>query len=131
VVNGRRLEVGEGDPQNRFSKAYQELIRSAFPKLLMVKQIYNEGTLMKVVQEQDDLLAGSVLQLSEAEQEVYTEVVRRQNKEGERTSAADLIEVFEARPYGWSPWATLTFLGRLFRLGKVELREKEILSPKK
>ncbi len=129
VVNGKRLEVGEGDPQNRFSKAYQELIRSAFPKLRMVKQIHNEGTLMQVVQEQDDLLAGSVLQLSEAEQEVFTEVIRRQNKEGERTSAADLIQVFEARPYGWSPWATLTFLGRLFRLGKVELREKEILSP--
>lgn len=129
VVNGRRLEVGEGDPQNRFSKAYQELIRSAYPKLRMVKQHHNEGTLMRVVQEQDDLLAGSELQLSEAEQEVLTEVSRRQKLEGERTSAADLIRFFEARPYGWSPWATLTFLGRLFRLGKVELREKEILSP--
>ena len=129
VVNGKRLEVGEADPQNRFSKAYQELIRSAYPMLRMVKQSHNEGTLMKVVQEQDDLLDGSDLQLSEAEQEVFTEVIRRQNLEGERTSAADLIRTFEARPYGWSNWATLTFLGRLYRLGKVELREGEILSP--
>ena len=60
---------------------------------------------------------------------MFTEVIRRQNLEGERTSAADLIRCFEARPYGWSNWATLTFLGRLYRLGKVELREGEILSP--
>ena len=128
-VNGRRLEVGEGDPQNRFSKAYQELIRFAFPKLGMVKQLHNEGTLMAVVQEQDDLLEGSDLQLSEAEQELFIEVDRRQ-KLGERTSALDLVQRFEARPYGWSPWATLTFLGRLFRLSKVELRENNTpLSP--
>ena len=130
VVNGKRLEVGESDPQNRFSKAYQELIRWAYPKLRMVKQPHNEGSLMKVVQEeQDDILAGSDLQLSEAEQEVFTEVIRRQNLEGERTSAADLIRCFEARPYGWSSWATLTFLGRLYRLEKVELREGQVLSP--
>jgi len=34
----------KGDPQNRFSKAYQELNTARLPKLLMVKQIYNEGT---------------------------------------------------------------------------------------
>jgi len=37
VLNGQTLSVGEGDPKTRFSKACQELIRSAFPKLKMIR----------------------------------------------------------------------------------------------
>lgn len=127
VVNGQTLSVGEGDPKTRFSKAYQELIRSAFPKLKMIRGNFSEATVAQVVREQDDLLEGSAIQLSEAEQEVLVDV-ERQQKLGERLSADDLVRKFEARPYGWSNWATLTFIARLYRLGKLELREKELLS---
>ena len=127
VVNGQTLSVGEGDPRTRFSKAYQELIRSAFPKLKMVHGSFSETTVATVVKDQDDLLDGLAVQLSEAEQEVLVEV-ERQQKLGERLSADDLVRKFEARPYGWSNWATLTFIARLYRLGKLELREKELLS---
>ncbi len=127
VVNGQTLSVGEGDPKTRFGKAYQELIRSAFPKLKMIRGSFSEATVAQVVKEQDDLLEGSAIQLSEAEQEVLVDV-ERQQKLGERLSAEDLVRKFEARPYGWSNWATLTFIARLYRLGKLELREKELLS---
>ena len=127
VVNGQTLSVGEGDPKTRFSKAYQELIRSAFPKLKMIRGNFSEATVAQVVREQDDLLEGSAIQLSEAEQEVLVDV-ERQQKLGERLSAEDLVRKFEARPYGWSNWATLSFIARLYRLGKLELREKELLS---
>ena len=127
VVNGQTLSVGEGDPKNRFSKACQELIRSAFPKLKMIHGIFSEATVAKVVREQDDLLEGLAIQLSEAEQEVLVEV-ERQQKLAERLSAEDLVRKFEARPCGWPNWATLTFIARLYRLGKLELREKELLS---
>jgi len=127
VVNGQTLSVGEGDPKTRFSKAYQELIRSAFPKLKMIRGNFSEATVAQVVKEQDDLLEGSAIQLSEAEQEVLVDV-ERQQKLGERLSAEDLVRKFEARPYGWSNWATLTFIARLYRLGKLELRDKELLS---
>ena len=127
VVNGQTLSVGEGDPKNRFSKAYQELIRSAFPKLKMVHGAFSEASVALVVRDQDDLLDGLAVQLSEAEQEVLVEV-ERQQKLGERLSAEDLVRKFEGRPYGWSNWATLTFIARLYRLGKLELREKELLS---
>ncbi|MBD2550293.1 BREX system P-loop protein BrxC [Microcystis elabens FACHB-917] len=127
VVNGQTLSVGESDPRNRFSKAYQELIRSAFPKLKMIRGNFSEATVAQVVREQDDLLEGAAIQLSEAEQEVLVDV-ERQQKLGERLSAEDLVRKFEARPYGWSNWATLTFIARLYRLGKLELREKELLS---
>lgn len=127
VLNGQTLSVGEGDPKTRFSKAYQELIRSAFPKLKMIRGNFSEATVAQVVREQDDLLEGSAIQLSEAEQEVLVDV-ERQQKLGERLSAEDLVRKFEARPYGWSYWATLTFIARLYRLGKLELREKELMS---
>jgi hypothetical protein len=127
VVSGQTLSVGEGDPKTRFSKAYQELIRSAFPKLKMIRGNFSEATVAQVVEEQDDFLEGSAIQLSEAEQEVLVDV-ERQQKLGERLSAEDLVRKFEARPYGWSNWATLTFIARLYRLGKLELREKELLS---
>ncbi len=127
VLNGTTLSVGEGDPKTRFSKAYQELIRSAFPKLKMIRGNFSEVTVAQVVKEQDDLLEGAAIRLSEAEQEVLVDV-ERQQKLGERLSAEDLVRKFEARPYGWSNWATLTFIARLYRLGKLELREKELLS---
>lgn len=127
VVNGQTLSVGEGDPKNRFSKACQELIRSAFPKLKMIRGIFSEATVAQVVRDQDDLIDGLAVQLSEAEQEVQVEVERSKLR-AERLSAEELVRKFEARPYGWSNWATLTFIARLYRLGKLELREKELLS---
>jgi hypothetical protein len=127
VVNGQTLSVGEGDPKNRFSKAYQELIRSAFPKLKMIRGNFSEATVAQVVRDQDDLIDGLAVQLSEAEQEVLVEVARSKNQ-AERLSAEALVRKFEARPCGWPNWATLTFIARLYRLGKLELREKEMLS---
>ena len=126
VVNGQTLSIGEGDPKNRFSKACQELIRSAFPKLKMIRGLFSEATVAQVVRDQDDLIDGLAVQLSEAEQEVLVEV-ERQQKLAERLSAEDLVRKFEARPWGWPNWATLTFIARLYRLGKLELREKELL----
>ncbi|TGG87453.1 MAG: BREX system P-loop protein BrxC, partial [Aphanocapsa feldmannii 288cV] len=127
VLNGETLSVGEGEPKTRFNKAYQELIRSAYPKLKMIHGSFNEATVAKVVEEHDDLLEGMDLHLSEAEQEVLVDV-ERQQKLGEQLTAADLVNRFKARPYGWGLWATLTFVARLYRLGKLELREKELLS---
>jgi predicted pyridoxine 5'-phosphate oxidase superfamily flavin-nucleotide-binding protein len=127
VVNGQTLSVGEGEPRTRFSKAYQELIRFAFPKLKMARGAFSEATVAQVVRDQDDLLDGLAVQLSEAEQEVLVDV-ERQQKLGERLSVEELVRRFEAKPYGWSNWATLTFIARLYRLGKLELREKELLS---
>jgi hypothetical protein len=127
VVNGQTLSVGEGDPKNRFSKACQELIRSAFPKLKMIRGNFSEATVAQVVRDQDDLIDGLAIQLSEAEQDVLVEVARSKNQ-AERLSAEALVRKFEARPWGWPNWATLTFIARLYRLGKLELREKELLS---
>ena len=126
-LNGSRLDtVGEGDARNRFAKACQELIAYAFPSLRMLKGAYDEATLSKILLEPDDLLGNAGQTLSEAEQEVLTYVMRNQNN-GERTSIEEIVRSFGRRPYGWHPMAVLTFVGRLFRMGKVELRTTELL----
>jgi len=126
-LNASRLEsVGEGDARNRFAKAAQELIRFAYPSLKMLKGTYDETTLSKTLLDPSDLLEGIDLTLSEAEQEILTYVARNQNS-GERVSVEEIIRQFGKRPCGWYPMAVLTFIARLFRLGKVELRTTDLL----
>lgn len=126
-LNGTRLEtVGEGEPRNRFQKANQELIAFAYPNLRMLKGRYDEATLSKALLSQDDLLTSGTQTPSESEQEILTYVIRNQNN-GERTSVEEIIRNFGRKPYGWYPMAVLTLLGRLFRMGKVELRTTELL----
>jgi len=63
---------GEGDrPEAVFPKALSEPDPLGLPSA-DVKQIYNEGTLMKVVAGQDDPACWQAAQLSEAEQERVT-----------------------------------------------------------
>nr|MBA2436632.1 BREX system P-loop protein BrxC [Chthoniobacterales bacterium] len=126
-LNGSKLEsVNYGDPRNRFHKAGQELISFAFPNLRMLKGSYDETTLSKALLEPDDLLTGGQLPVSEAEQEILTYVQRNQNQ-GERTSVEEMVRQFGRRPYGWYSTAVCTLIGRLFRMGKIELRTSELL----
>jgi hypothetical protein len=126
-LNGARLDtVGVGDARNRFAKACQELISFAFPNLRMLKGSYDESTLSDTLLNANSLLFGPNQAPSEPEQEILTYVMRNQNN-GERTSVEEIIRYFGRRPYGWYPMAVLTLVGRLFRMGKVELRTAELL----
>jgi hypothetical protein len=126
-LNGARLDsVSAGDARNRFGKACQELISFSFPNLRMLKGSYDDNSLSRALLDQDDLLAGGVLALSEPEQEVLTYVTRNQSN-GERTTVEEIIRNFGRRPYGWPSLAVLTLVSRLFRMGKVELRTTELL----
>ncbi len=126
-LNGSRLDtVGEGDARNRFAKACQELISFSFPNLKMLKGGFDETTLANALLAQDDLLTSGTQTVSEAEQEILTYVMRNQNN-GERTSIEEILRNFGKRPYGWYPMAVLTLVSRLFRMGKVELRNTELL----
>lgn len=119
-LNGSKLDaVSEGEPRNRFSKAAQALIRFAFPNLKMLKGIYTEELIRRTLLDPDDTLPGMLP--SEAETEILTYVTRNQNQ-GERVTAEEIIKNFSKRPYGWYPLATLGLVARLFRSGKVELR---------
>jgi hypothetical protein len=126
-LNGSKLEsINYGDPRSRFHKAGQELISFAFPSLRMLKGSYDEAVLSKALLDPDDLLTSGQMPVSEAEQEILTYVQRNQNQ-GERTSVEEMVRQFGRRPYGWYPIAVCTHIGRLFRMGKIELRTSELL----
>lgn len=129
-LNGLKIEVSyHTDPRMRFHKMAQELVTFAFPNLRMLKGSYDENLLRQTLLEPDDLLTGGQQPLSESEQEIMTYVQRNQDQ-GERTSVEEMIRQFGRRPYGWYPLAVVTLIGRLFRMGKIELRAPETLDGK-
>lgn len=126
-INATRLDqIAEGDARNRILKACQDLISFAFPKLRMLTGTYDNAALSQALLASADLLAGTPVELAEAEQEILTDVTRNQNN-GERTNVEEIAKVFSKRPYGWPNTAVLVLIARLFRKGKVELRTTELL----
>lgn len=129
-LNGSKLEgINTADPKTRFQKAAQELITFSFPSLRMLKGSYDEALLTKTMLEPDDLLTGGKHPLSEAEQEILTYVQRNQDL-GERSTVEEMVRIFSRRPYGWYPLALTTLIGRLQRMGKLELRAPDSLDSK-
>ncbi len=109
-----------------FAKALQELIAFAYPSLKMLKGSYDEKALSKTLLDPDDLIEGTERLLTEAEAEILT-YVRRNQDDGQRTFIEEMVREFGRRPYGWYPMAVLTLVARLFRMGKVELRDPGLL----
>lgn len=129
-LNGSKIEGSfYSDPRTRFHKMAQDLVTFAFPNLRMLKGSYDETLLRNTLLDPDDLLTGGQQQLSESEQEIMAYVQRNQGQ-GERTSVEEMIRQFSKRPYGWYPLAVVTLIGRLFRMGKIELRAPETLDSK-
>lgn len=129
-LNGSKIEsLSYADPRTRFHKMAQELVTFAFPNLRMLKGVYDENLLRKTLLDPDDLLTSGQQPLSEAEQEIMSYVQRNQDQ-GERTSVEEMMRQFGRRPYGWYPLAVQTLIGRLFRMGKIELRAPETLDGK-
>ncbi|MEX1117028.1 MAG: BREX system P-loop protein BrxC [Akkermansiaceae bacterium] len=129
-LNGSKIEGSYySEPKTRFHKMAQDLVTFAFPNLRMLKGSYDENLLRKTLLDPDDLLTGGQQPLSESEQEIMTYVQRNQDQ-GERTSVEEMIRQFGRRPYGWYPLAVQTLIGRLFRMGKIELRAPATLDGK-
>ncbi len=127
-LNGSKLtDIGEGEARTRFQKAGQELISFAYPSLRMLRGTYNEEQLRKTLLDPDDLMAGGGHTLSEAEQEVLTNVLRTQKTDKERVTVEEMVRDFGKRPYGWPVMGVLVQVARLFRMGKLELRQAELL----
>jgi hypothetical protein len=129
-LNGSKIEGSYySEPRTCFHKMAQDLVTFAFPNLRMLKGSYDENLLRKTLLDPDDLLTGGQQPLSESEQEIMTYVQRNQDQ-GERTSVEEMIRQFARRPYGWYPLAVQTLIGRLFRMGKIELRASSTLDGK-
>jgi len=122
VLNGSDLDHKSTDARTRVAKAFQDLVRFAFPSLRMLRKQFNESDLREILTTPaDNLFKSDDGTLGEAEQEILLKLQFARGQ-GSRIAVADLLGIFEKRTYGWPQTATLCLLARLFMRGKVELR---------
>lgn len=124
-MNGTKYEVGQSaDGKTRIIKAFQDLIKTVYPNLRMLgSTVYSEDTIKSVIAGQADALFKSDdTTMSEAESEVLNYVTRRKNQ-SDRTNLLDLKNQLTRKPYGWYPNAIWTVAAKLYKRGKVELKQ--------
>lgn len=124
-MNGEAHELGQtSDGKTRVITAFQDLIRIAHPNLRMLGgQIYSEDSVKEIVRgRQDQLFVGDDETMTEAESEMLNTIKRRANI-SERTSLNDLRTLFTKKPYGWYPNAIWAITAKLYKRGKLEVRQ--------
>ncbi|MDD4191322.1 MAG: BREX system P-loop protein BrxC [Mangrovibacterium sp.] len=124
-MNGRRHEMGQtADGKTRVVNAFQDLVKMAYPGLKMLGNLqYSEDTIRTTVRSRVGELFGlDENSLAEAESEILNLVTRRK-KQSDRTSLTDLRNHFTRRPYGWYPNAIWTMTARIYKRGKLELKQ--------
>lgn len=128
-LNGSRLEMNPGaDGRSKVANAFQSLVRLAYPSLRMLGSAqYTEDTLKNIMrQKQDSLFDGDDNTLVEAESELLN-YITRQKQQHERVTLSSLRDYFSQKPYGWYPNAIWCIAARLYKRGKVEMRQESNL----
>jgi hypothetical protein len=124
-LNGSKLELGQTtEGKTRVINSFQILIKTVYPSLKMVGNTqYREDTIKTVIGgNQDELFRSDDSTMSEAESEILT-LVNRRKKQSERTSLNDVKSYFVRKPYGWYQNAIWTIVAKLYKRGKVEIKQ--------
>jgi hypothetical protein len=124
-LNGAKQEMSHTtDGKTHVINGFQNLIKTVYSSLRMIGAIqYSEDTIKITVKTpQDDLFGADDQTISEAENEVLT-LINRRKKQSDRTSLNDIKTHFSRRPYGWYPNAIWTIVAKLYKRGKIELKE--------
>lgn len=125
-MNGMQQEVnGSSDGKTKVVNAFQNLVKLAYPSLKMLGKIqFSEETIKTILKsKQDDLFGSDDSTMSEAEGEVLN-FINRRKKQSDRTSLIDLREHFARRPYGWYQNAIWSITAKLYKRGKVEVKQE-------
>ncbi|HAS39194.1 MAG TPA: BREX system P-loop protein BrxC [Microscillaceae bacterium] len=124
-VNGSPLDGGHSsDGKTRVINAFQDLIKIAYPNLRMLGEgLMNENSVKNTLRSrQDDLFSADDASMTEAESEIEG-LIQRRKRQSDRTSLNDIKNKFSKKPYGWYSYAIWTVVGRLYKRGKVELKQ--------
>ena len=124
-INGTSQELGAtSDGKTKVIKAFQILVKTVYPNLKMLgNQQYSEDTVRKIISStQDDLFGTDDTTISEAENEILI-VLDRRKKQSDRTSLNDLKNHFGMKPFGWYPNAVWSMVARLYKRGKIEMKQ--------
>ncbi|MBC6992229.1 BREX system P-loop protein BrxC [Hymenobacter sp. BT491] len=125
LLNGSKYEVGNAaDGRVKVTNAFQGLVKIAYPNLKMLgSTAYSEDTIKQTIKaKQNDLFGTDDSTMSEPENEVLNYIIRRK-KQSERTSLTEVKDQFVKKPYGWSQNAIWTMVARLYKRGKLDVRQ--------
>lgn len=128
-INASKLDkTAASDGRMRVATAFQTLIKTVHPNLRMIgTSVYTEETIKTTLRsKQDELFGPTNNALSEAESEVYT-LVNRRKKQSDRTTLLDLRGLLIAKPYGWYQNAIWVIVARLYKRGKIEIKQNSNL----
>lgn len=125
IINGTSQELGAtSDGKTKVIKAFQILVKTVYPNLKMLgNQQYSEDTVRRIISStQDDLFGTDDTTISEGENEILI-VLDRRKKQSDRTSLNDLKNHFGMKPFGWYPNAVWSMVARLYKRGKIEMKQ--------
>jgi predicted transcriptional regulator len=109
--------------KSKVVSVFQDLIKTVYPNLRMLGSAqFSEDTLKTVLRSRFDDLFSSDDTIPEAESEVLNLIARRK-KQSDRTSLNDLRTHFSRKPFGWYQNAIWTVAARLYKRGKVEIKQ--------
>src|SRR5690554_4323137 len=129
LMNGSKHEIGNtADGRTKVINAFQDLVKIAYPSLKMLGNMaYSEETIKQTIRSrQDDLFNSDDHSIPEAENEILNYINRRK-KQSDRTSLTDLKDQFVKKPYGWYPNAIWTLVAKLYKRGKLDVRQNSNL----
>ena len=108
------------DANQRICTAFQLLISKVYPYLKMLGGVsYTEQDIGKYL-DNSQTLADYSMTLSDAEQEVFSHI-NTQAREGKKSTVQDVVDKFSRKPYGWSLYAILCHLAKLYALARIEV----------
>lgn len=120
-LNGSELtSIGSRDPKTKVSTGIQQLIKMIYPKLDMLPAAFTEAHIVNIISSQDSLLFTD--ELHEIEVEVLNRI-QRNKANHERTTIKNLLDYFNARPYGWYQAAVLCIIAKLYKRNKISLKQ--------
>ena len=124
-MNGGKHEMGQtSDGKTRVINAFQDLIKTVYSSLRMLgTNQFNEDTIKNTIRSnQDDLFGTDDATMSEAESEILN-LINRRKKMSDRTSLNDVRIHFAKKPYGWYSNAIWTVTAKLYKRGKIEVKQ--------
>ena len=123
IVGNNEIKIN-GDPLSRLIGGFQELVRSTYPNLKMLKNHpnYQETDLNKYLFDdtQDLFASGGITDFTEAEIDIMT-ILAQNHTLGIRTTFKHLLDNFMGKPYGWPLNTVQCLLAQLYRKSKVEI----------
>ena len=124
-INGSLQEISATtDGKSKVIKGFQILVKTVYPNLRMLgNHLYSEETIRNIIlSTQDDLFGTDDNTISEAENELIN-IINRRKGQSDRTSLNDLKTHFGLKPYGWYPNAVWSMVARLYKRGKIEIKQ--------